>query len=264
MDRALDAEVPVTREGAVGALKIVMIVLAAAIFWQSALAVNAELHARGLVTAPPFKEGAARLLVGTETTAAFQERLSEFLTANHRLCALVLMMISAIALVVRYVALGRIFDFLYLESEARERRIYTGFLVNIMLILAHAGAMYGLVILGSGEHASEVPLALLVLLGLNLFWFVRILLSARRVERHALRGLWYLAGTTLTAAVVLFCATWVIDGVPAGEASIRGSKLVALSAGVALALCLADAYLQSHIYVASSAVSRPRGEVAEI
>ena len=40
-----------------------LIVLAAAIFWQSALAVNAELQARRVLTARPVIESATRLLV---------------------------------------------------------------------------------------------------------------------------------------------------------------------------------------------------------
>lgn len=251
MDHPTERGVPVTREGAVGALKLTMMVLAAAIFWQSALTVNAEFHRRGLVTAPPFLKGAARLLAGAETAAPFQERLATFLATNHRLVVLILMMVGAIALVARYVALGRLFDFLYLESEARERRHYTGFLVNIMLILAHAGVVYAVVFLGRGSSASEVPVALLGLLVLNLCWFVGILLSIRRVEREALRGVWYLAGTALVAAVGLFCAAWAIETVPVGNPEMRGSQLVALSAGVALALCLADGYLQNRIYCTS-------------
>jgi len=247
MNTANENDVPVTREGAIVALKLVMIVLAAAVFWQSALAVNAELHAHHLVTAPPLLKGAASLIGGTETGAPFPERLGAFLARNHRLAALGFMMAAVLALVVRFVALGRIFDYLYLESEARERRVYSGLLVNILLILCHAGALYGLVSLGGGDHAAEAPLALLALLALNFVWFSGILLSARRVERHSLRGVAYLAGTTLTAGV-LFCVTWVLEGIPVSDPAVRGSQLVFLSAMVALILCVADGYLQHHIY----------------
>jgi len=248
MGDPFEMEAPVTREGVVGALKLVMVVLAAAILWESAVGVHAEFQARGLTTAPPFTRGAARLLLGVETTAPFPQRISAFLGANHRLVALVAMMAASIALVTRYLGLGRIFDYLYLESEARGRRFYTGFLAGIMLAFGHAGAMYGVVSLCRGERASFVPMALLALLGLNLLWFLKVILSARKVERHALRGIGYLAGTALTAGVALFCATWAIESVPAGDPAIRGSQLVLLSAGVALALCCADGYLQSRIY----------------
>ena len=158
MEPAGDSAVPVTRAGAVGALRLLMIVLSAAIFWQAAAAVSAEFHARELVTAPPFLRGASQLLIGTETPAPFQERLSEFWTVNHRLVALVAMLVAAVLLVTRYLVLGRVLDFLYLESEAREKRIYSGFLANIMLMLTHAGAIYAAVFFSRRGQASFVSI----------------------------------------------------------------------------------------------------------
>jgi len=245
---------PVTREGAVGAFKLLMIVLAAAIFWQAAVAVNAEFHARRLVTAPPFLRGASRLLVGTETTAPFPERLAEFWAANHRLVALVAMLIGMVLLVGRYLILGRALDFLYIESEARGKRIYSGFLANIMLMLAQAGALYAVVFFSRADYAAAVAPAMLVMFGLNLIWVAGILLTARGVERDALRGLWYLGGTTLAAVVVLLAGVLAIEAPPADlaagatQAEIRGSLLIALSAAVAVTLCLADGYVQTRLY----------------
>lgn len=248
MLKTSEEQVPVTREGAVMALKLVMIVLAAVIFWQSALAVSAEFQVRGFVTARVFANTFVHLIVGVNGDATFPTRLAEFITVYHRAIALVMMMAGAVGLIVRYLALGRVFDYLYLESEVRQRRLYIGFLVNIMVMLAHAGAIYGVVVLGTGDHATEVPIALLLLLVMNLLWFIKLLLGARRVERRALRGVAYLAGTSLTAAVVLFCATWVLEATPATNLGLRGSQLIMLSAGVALALCLADAFVQGRLY----------------
>ena len=251
MDSADETAVPVTREGAVGALKLLMIVLAAAIFWQAAMALNAEFHARALVTASPFLRGASQLLIGTETTSPFQTRLREFWAVNHRATALVAMLAGIALLVARYLIFGRALDYLYLESEARDKRIYSGFLASIMLVLTHAGAMYAMVAFSRAEHASAVPMAMAVMLGLNLIWIVGVLLTARRVERVVLRGFWFLGGTTLTAGLALLAGALAI-GAPAAdvEATLqaRGSLLILLSAGVAVALCFADGYIQSHIY----------------
>jgi len=89
---------------------------------------------------------------------------------------------------------------------------------------------------------------MLALLGLNLFWFFTIIFSARRVEREALRGVWYLVGTALTAAVVLFCATWALEGHPPVDPALRASRVILLTAGVGLALCIADGYVQGAVY----------------
>lgn len=248
MKPAGDAAVPVTRAGAVGALKLLMIVLSAAIFWQAAAAVNAEFQARELVTAPPFLRGASRLFIGTETPAPFQERLSEFWAANHRLVALAAMLVAAVFLVTRYLVLGRVLDFLYLESEAREKRIYSGFLANIMLMLAHAGAIYAAVFFSRRGPASAVAIALLALFALNLLWIFGMMLAARPVERNSLRGLRWLGMTTLVAALVLLGGARIIETSPAADDPLRGSALIMLSSGVAAILCLVDGYLQGRAY----------------
>ena len=257
MSNAHEMDVPVTREGALVALKLVMIVLAAAMFWQAALAVNTQFQARCLVTAPPFLRSAAELLAGAGDAAPFRARLSEFMALNHRLVALGVMMIAAGALVIRYIALGRLLDYLYVESPAEERRAYTGFLANIMLMLLHAGALYGVVSLGSGDHAGIVPVALLAMLFFNFVWFLSILVGARLRERRALRGVGYLAGTALTAGVVLFCAAWVVEARSAAAAEMKGSQLMLVAAAVAMLLCLADGYVQGRVYV-----TRPRPAAA--
>ena len=152
---ANEMQVAVTREGAVGALKLLMIVLAAVIFWQSASTVNVEFHARGLVTAPPFLRGVAKLLVGTDTTAPFQDRLRNFWRESHRLIGLVAIMAITVLLTTRYLILGRVLDFLYLESPVSDRRIYSGFVANIFLVLAHAGIIYGIVLVSrEGKRRS--------------------------------------------------------------------------------------------------------------
>ena len=247
---SIDAErdVPVTREGAIVALKLVVIVLAAAIFWQSALAVNAELQARRIVTARPVIESATRLLVGIGAREPFGKRLTDFVVENHRLVSLLVMMAAAMALVIRYVALGRIVDYLYVESPAQEKRAYTGFLASILLMLLHAGAIYGVVSLGSGDHALIVPAAMLAMLAVNLVWFVSIMLSARAAERKDLRGIKYLAATTLTAGVVLFCGTWLVEGRSTADPAMKGSQLLFLAGAVVFALCFADGYVQSRLY----------------
>ena len=245
MGTAGSENVPVTREGALNVLKLLMIVLAAAIFWQAAAAVNAEFQARDLITAPPFLKGALRLLIGTEAMAPFQVRLSEFWSANHRPAALVMMLVSTVVLVIRYLFIGRALDFLYLESaQAPNRRVHSGFVAHIAFLLAHAGAIYGVVFFSRGGHVTLVPMAMLVLLVFNLLWIGGILATADHGEKRALRGLWYLGATALAAAVVLLGAALVIEVSP----PVRGSVLVILSAGIALALCLADGYLQSRVY----------------
>ena len=246
---------PVTREGAIGAFKLLMIVLAAAIFWQAAASVNAEMHARDLVTAPPFLRGASKLLVGTETSAPIQERLVEFWNLNHRLIAQVAMLIGVSLLVARYLLFGRVFDFIYLESPAREKRAYSGFLANIFLMLAHTGAMYAAVLFSRAEHASLVPIAVLALLGFNILWIMGILITARRVERRSMRGVWLLGFTTLAAGVVLAYGTWIIEATSVFGTAMSGSALICVTSGTAMLLCIVDAILQARVY--RSPIQRP-------
>jgi len=248
MSNGIEGDVPVTREGAIVALKLVVIVLAAAIFWQSALAVNAELQARGVVTVRPVIESATRVLVGIGTGEPFGKRLTDFIVANHRLVSLLVTMAAAMALVIRYVALGRLLDYLYVESPAREKRAYTGFLASILLMLLHAGAIYGVVSLGSGDHALIVPAAMLAMLAVNFVWFVGVMLGARAAERKDLRGIKYLAATTLTAGVVMFCGAWLVESRSAADPTMKGSQLLFLAGAVAFALCFADGYVQSRLY----------------
>ena len=237
-----ERDVPVTHEGAIVALKLVVIVLAAAIFWQSALAVNAELRAN------PVGASAARLVNGLGTGRPLGKRLADFVLENHRLVALLVTMAAAMALVIRYVALGRIVDYLYVESPAREKRAYTGFLASILLTLLHAGAIYGVVSLGPGDHAFIVPAAMLAMLAVNVVWFVSIILSARAAERRDLRGVKYLAATALAAALVMFRCAWLIESRSAADTAMKGSQLLFLTGAVAFALCFADGFVQSRLY----------------
>lgn len=237
-----------TREGAVGSLKLVMILLAALIFWHAAAAINGYLHSKDLVTAPPLLRGAAKLLIGTDTTAPFHARMHEFWMKGHRPIALVTMLVAIVLMIARFLATGRVLDYLYLESECREQRIYSGFVANIFLTLAHAGLIYGLVVVDPGEHASLAPVTMLALFLLNLIWIAFIFFTSWPVERHALRGLRYLAFTTAAAAVALFALTWAIEKRPPADAAVRGSQMILLAAGVAIALCVADAVLQTAVY----------------
>ena len=243
-----EMRVAVTREGAVGALKLLMIVLAAVIFWESASALNGELRARGFTTAPPFLRGASKLLIGTETQAPFQARIKGFWAGNHHLLGIVAVMAAAILLVTRYLILGRVLDFLYLDSPAYDKRIYSGFVANIFLMLTHAGMIYGTVLVARDNHASLAPLTLLALFGFNLLWSAGVYLSARPAEKQALRGLKFAAITSGAALVILFWATWALEAVPVKGEALRGSKLMILGAGVALALCIADAIVQVALY----------------
>ena len=88
----------------------------------------------------------------------------------------------------RYLLMGRVLDYLYLESPVSDRRIYSGFVANIFLVLTHAGIIYGIVLVSREGHAAFVPLVLLAFFAFNLLWSIGIFLSARAIERHALRG----------------------------------------------------------------------------
>lgn len=244
-----DTHVPLTREGAVGALKLLMIVLAAATFWNAGHAVNQEFHARSLVTATPFMRGAARLFLGAETTAGFEQRLMEFWAANHRAVALTALLAATVLLVARYLVMGRLIDYLYLESEARDRRIYSGFVANIFVTLLHAGAAYGLVVVGNSSHAPMVPGMLIALLLINLLWIAVVLATAKPPERGPLRGLKYMLLTSGAALIVLFALAWRMEARVAADDVKYGSQMMILTAAVATALCIADAWVQSAIYL---------------
>lgn len=237
-----------SREGAVGSLKLVMILLAALIFWSAATAVNGYFHSHSLVTVTPFLRGGAKLIVGMESSAPFHARVHEFWMGAHRPIALLAMLAAVVLLSARFLATGRVLDYLYLESECRDQRIYSGFVANILLSLAHAGLIYGLVVVDPGEHASLAPVMMLALFLLNLIWIGFIFFTSWPVERHALRGLRYLALTCGAATVVLFSLTWVLENCPPASAAVRGSQMILLSAGAAMALCIADAVVQAGVY----------------
>ncbi len=266
-----DAHVPVTREGAVGALKLLMIVLAASTFWNAGAALNQEFQTQSLVTATPFMRGASRLFIGTETTGRFEDRLDAFWAANHRAIALSAMLVATVLLVTRYLVMGRMIDYLYLESEARDRRIYSGFVANIFMTLLHAGAVYGLIAVGDSVHAPMVPVTLMALLAINILWVGGVLVAAKPAERHPLRGLKYLMLTSGCALLLLFYVTWSMEiGRPPGAIThsfkmfqlpwlvlpprpanegMYGSKMILVAAAVAILLSLADAWVQSMIYL---------------
>jgi hypothetical protein len=259
-DRAMPGEiqVAVTREGALGALKLLMIVLAGVIFWESGVAINAELNARRLVTAPPFLKAASKLLVGTETTAAIQQRAGDFWVRNHRLIGLIAIMVITILLTMRYLLMGRVLDYLYLESPVSDRRIYSGFVANVFLVLTHAGIIYGIVLVSREGRAAFVPLVLAAFFAFNLLWSIGIFLSARAIERHALRGMKFLALTSAAALLILFMATGATEGPP--KDPLHGSELMILGAGVALAACVADAIIQGMIYCRRPKPPAPSGD----
>jgi hypothetical protein len=248
-DRTMPGEiqVAVTREGALGALKLLMIVLAGVIFLESGVGINAEFNTRNLVTAPPFLKAASKLLVGTETTAAIQRRAQDFWLGNHHLIGLIAIMTITILMTLRYLLMGRVLDYLYLESPVSDRRIYSGFVANIFLVLTHAGIIYGIVMVSREGRAAFVPLVLAAFFAFNLLWSIGIFLSARAIERHALRGMKYLAATSAAALLVLFMAAWAMEGPPKDEA-LHGSELMILGAGIALAACIADGIIQGLIY----------------
>jgi lysylphosphatidylglycerol synthetase-like protein (DUF2156 family) len=242
-----EIQVAVTREGALGALKLLMIVLAGVIFWESGVGINAEFKARDLVTAPPFLKAASKLIVGTETTAAIQQRAHEFWMRNHRPLGLIAIMVITILLTMRYLLMGRVLDYLYLESPVSDRRIYSGFVANIFLVLAHAAIIYGIVLVSREGRAAFVPLVLAAFFAFNLLWSVGIFVTARGIERHALRGMKFLAGTSAVALVILFMAVWAMESTPKDEA-LRGSEMMILGAAVALAACVADGIIQGLTY----------------
>jgi uncharacterized membrane protein len=253
-----EVQVAVTREGALGALKLLMIVLAGVIFWESGVGINAEFNARGLVTAPPFLKAASKLLVGTETTAAIQQRAGDFWMRNHRLIGLIAVMVITILLTMRYLLMGRVLDYLYLESPVSDRRIYSGFVANIFLVLTHAGIIYGIVLVSRERRAAFVPLVLLAFFAFNLLWSVGIFLSARAIERHALRGMKFLALTSAAALAALYMATWAMER-PAKDPALHGSELMILGAGVAFGACIVDAIVQGMTYCRRPKPPSPSG-----
>ena len=248
MSAAEGREVPVTREGAVGALKLLMLVLAAVIFWQAAGGVGAEFAARGLVTAPPFVQGGAQLLLGIGIDAPFNERLATFWAANHRAAAMAAMLAAIVLLLTRFLLMGRVLDYLYLESEARERRVYFGFLGHILLMLAQAGALCAVVHFSRAGLPQFAAPALAALLTFNLVWAAGVLLGARQGERRALRGVWFLALTALAAGAALLWGAWTIESLPGSYDGMLGSALLVYSAGAASVLCLTDGLIQSRLY----------------
>jgi hypothetical protein len=255
---AEDTNVPVTREGALGALKLLMIVLAAVIVLQAASALNTAFQERGLVTAPPFTKGLARLLIGTETTAPFHQRLSMFWDVNHRLIALAAVMVAITLLVARYLVLGRVLDYMYVESFASDKRIYSGFVANIFLVLLHAGMLYGVVLCGRDvRHAALTPQLLMGLFLFNAIWAMGLFITARRPERRDLRGLLYIAFTSTLLLLVLGWAIWNLEQVPPALPAVRDSLRIILGALAAILLCATDAVVQTRIYSRRIPVLQP-------
>jgi uncharacterized membrane protein len=168
-------------------------------------------------------------------------------------------MAVTILLTMRYLLMGRVLDYLYLESPVSDRRIYSGFVANIFLVLTHAGIIYGIVLVSREGRAAFVPLVLAAFFAFNLLWSIGIFLSAREIERHALRGMKFLAVTSAAALLILFASAWAMEGSAKDEA-LRGSELMILGAIVALAACAADAIVQGMIYCRRPKPSAPGGD----
>ena len=234
-----------TREGAVNSLKLLMIVLAAMLFWQAAVGLNGELRAQELVSVDSLLARLSRVLGGPDPAPV---RLSAFWEANHRLLAMTAMLIAGLLLVARFLALGRIIDYLYIESEVRQKRIYSGFVASILLVLGHAGAIYAMIFLSRGAQAELAPVALLAMLALNLLWFVGVLFSTRRQERFTMRGVRYLTATALLTALGLAIAVWRIEDRATAVSVKSGSVRILVSCGFAGLLCLVDGIIQGKVY----------------
>lgn len=255
---AESANVPVTREGALGALKLLMIVLAAVIVLQAASVLNQAFLERGLVTAPPFTKGLARLLIGTETSAPFHERLSLFWQTDHRLIALASILVAVTLLVARYLVLGRVLDYMYVESHSSDKRIYSGFVANIVLMLVHAAMLYCVVLCGRDvEQASLTPQLLMALFLFNAIWSMGLFITSRRPERHDLRGLLHIALTSTLLLLLLGWAIWNLEQVPPPSIEIRDSQRIMLGAAAAILLCILDSVIQTRIYCRRITVQQP-------
>ena len=244
-----NGRLPPSKPGIIEAVKLLLIVLAAAVFWQGAVAVNAALQDRALVTATPFLQGGLRLLVGIGESAPFGERLDAFWNINHRVVALIVLLAAVIVLLVRYLIIGRILDFLFLESPVRHRRGLAAFLVNILMIMLHAGAIYALTAFAAGSRAALTPVAFLALSATNALWLGGVLFFAAGCERFALRGIRFLLLSNVVAGALVFLLTWLTERGPFTAANpLLASELILITACIALAMCLAEGYVQSRIY----------------
>jgi len=242
-------QVPVTREGALSSLKLLMIVLAAVIIWQSASALNAGFQDRDLVTVPPFTRGLSKLFIGTDTTAPFSVRSVEYWHANHRLISLGAIMVAVTLLITRYLVLGRVLDYMYVESYAADKRIYSGFVAHIFLMLIHAGMLYGVALCARDpRQAALTPQMLMGVFLFNTLWAIVLYATSRRPERRHLRGLPFVAFTSALTMLLLGMALWRLEMARPALPAERDSVRVLIAAMAGSILCFVDAAIQSRVY----------------
>ena len=234
------------RERLVGMACLLQTLLAALVVWQAATAVNAGLHARSLVTAPPFVEGAWRLLTGMGAEGSFGDRLTAFWSAHHLLLAHAALFVAITALAVRYLLIGRLVEFLFLDSAGRLHRGFAGYLWHVLLLVLHGLALYAMTpALGGGP--SRVAAAFFCVALLSMAQGISTVTVSDYSDRIALRGVGPLCWVSAAAGLLAFLIVWLNEIQPALIPSEDSVTLLRV-AGASVILCITDALIQHRAY----------------
>jgi hypothetical protein len=257
------------REKTVDAVRWAIVVLAVFAAWECARSLNMVLHTQGLVRAGDFLRTAQYVVYGSsdmESEPGILARAGQLVAEHVHIFVGGLFLLAVASLVTRMLFASPLLDFLYLESEASDRRTMVGFLVATFGLLAQMGLIYGMVIFArSGDgppRSGMVPLLMVVYLLGGALWMLLMRLGAKPEDRRALRGFWPALLVNVLVGVGLGALLWYLTGDGPGATQEfhhdYAARNIAITAVAALLLCSLDTFFQGQLYGKTTGRSRTR------
>lgn len=245
------------RDKTVDVVRLALVFVGAAAAWESARSLGLAVRAAGFLRGADVLAQFDALLFGAGTAQPFSERMTLFLATHPGLAVSALFLLGVAALLARTLFAGPLLDYLYVESEARERRTMVGFLMLVLGLFVQAGLLYAMVLFARPEealeaHSATVPLLMLAYLFAGAVWMVLLRLGAAKEDSRALQGFWPAFLTNVIVGAGLGVALWWVSGAaPEAAESARHEipeRNVALAALAALLLCSLDSFFQGRLY----------------
>ena len=245
------------REKTVDVVRWAIVLLGALAAWECARTVNMAAQTKGLVHPQEF---AARFdtLTAAEGEEPFADRLGGYLVYHADVLITGLFLLGVTALVARMLFASSLLDYLYLESEARDRRTMVGFLLSSGGLLVLVGLIYAMVVFAraDGENgipwSGYVPIAMAVYLLFGALWMVLMRLGAKKEDKGGLRGFWPALVANVLVGGGLGYLVWHFggDGPEAASEFHTANPLrnIAITAFAALLVCSLDAVAQGRVY----------------
>lgn len=177
------------------------------------------------------------------------QQVVEFIRARSRIIAASIFFAGICVMLVRMLFARRIMEFVYLESQAAEKRTYLGFLINVLAVILQIGLLYGIVHMAKSPYPVVLPIMLGLLLAANALWLLYVYLFIGKADRRAVRGTLLAALCSAVVCVVVLAAVWVLESAK-GVAHLARHPLEtrAMTGWFCLALGAVDAGLQTLAY----------------